>query len=698
MASHATPNSRVIKAFNAMKDLGISSDEVKPVLQKLLRLYDKNWEYIEEDNYRTLIDAYFELKEDKEAEGKRKALTSDHGGEKQMQPLANKDDVLLLTTDNSRQKLSTKDNEMPLNTFGQEIVETSQPSMSNTRPKIIPQLLRTRINEVERISKFPSMSVTNRRSNSEKTSSTRHGEGLVDEPSFTLIRRENLPNEHNRGEIMKQKTKHNKLHLESSSTSYKGSYEVLTRNHPVKLVSSLYMDLNSAIDDSAHNNNPASSKTNIEIASSTLGEVKISLNCDHALEQPNFYIPNLSTVMKFMEEKYLQPTNIVGPQISMVNLLNSLCENFLKLGMHVNQKHSHPEFNNANILTNGPQQAIAQDEKKLFHFLSDITKGSEKVKISLIDEYGNGEFPNFNYTPNNIIYQSANVNISLARIADEGCCSSCLGNCLSQSLPCACAQETGGEFAYTLQGLLKDEFLISCISMKKEPQAHQLVYCQECPLERSKNEYMPEQCKGHLIRKFIKECWKKCGCDMQCGNRIVQRGLRCKLQVFFTSEKKGWGLRTLEDLPKGSFICEYAGEILTNMELYERIVHKNGNDRHTYPVTLDADWGSEGALKDEEALCLDATYNGNVARFINHRCSDATLIDIPVEVETPDRHYYHLAFFTNRKVNAYEELTWDYGIDFDDHDHPIKAFQCCCGSPFCRDKKRKGKRKLAKCL
>ncbi|RDY01252.1 Histone-lysine N-methyltransferase SUVR4, partial [Mucuna pruriens] len=31
----------------------------------------------------------------------------------------------------------------------------------------------------------------------------------------------------------------------------------------------------------------------------------------------------------------------------------------------------------------------------------------------------------------------------------------------------------------------------------------------------------------------------------------------------------------------------------------------------------------------------------------------------------------------------------DYGIDFDDHEHPIKAFECCCGSAFCRDKQQK---------
>lgn len=85
-----------------------------------------------------------------------------------------------------------------------------------------------------------------------------------------------------------------------------------------------------------------------------------------------------------------------------------------------------------------------------------------------------------------------------------------------------------------------------------------------------------------------------------------------------TADGKGWGLRALEDLPRGAFVCEYVGEIVTNTELYERNT-QTASERHTYPVLLDADWGSEGVLKDEEALCLDATYYGNIARFINHR-------------------------------------------------------------------------------
>ncbi|KAG4111473.1 hypothetical protein ERO13_D13G106500v2 [Gossypium hirsutum] len=264
------------------------------------------------------------------------------------------------------------------------------------------------------------------------------------------------------------------------------------------------------------------------------------------------------------------------------------------------------------------QQPVTCEKNRPLHIINDITKGTENVKISLVGDIGKQELPKFTYMRDNIIYQDAYVHISLARVADEDCCSGCSGDCLSVSIPCACAHETGGEFAYTTDGQLRDKFLKACISMKQDPEGHDSVYCQDCPLERLKNEYKPEKCKGHLVRKFIKECWRKCGCNMQCGNRVVQRGITCKLQVFWTREGKGWGVKTLQDLPKGTFVCEYVGEILTNTELFERNLKGSGNEKHTYPVTLDADWGSERVLKDEEALCLDATFCGNVARFINH--------------------------------------------------------------------------------
>ncbi|KAK4767657.1 hypothetical protein SAY86_015407 [Trapa natans] len=302
------------------------------------------------------------------------------------------------------------------------------------------------------------------------------------------------------------------------------------------------------------------------------------------------------------------------------------------------------------------QKPVTLDKKMSRRNILDIAKGSKNVKISLVDEAGIEKLPCFNYIPHNIIYQNARVQVSLSRISDDDCCLSCSGNCLSSELPCASTNETGGEFAYTPEGQMKQGFLEACIAMKSNPQQQHYVYCEDCPIERSKNEFMPEKCKGHLLRKFIKECWRRCGCDMQCGNRVVQRGVTCNLQVFSTPEGKGWGVRTLENIPKGTFVCEYIGEIVTNSELYERNLCR-GTVRHTYPVTLDADWGSEGGLQDEDALCLDATHNGNVARFINHRCCDANLIDIPVQIETPDRHYYHVhiilsIFFLREEENV----------------------------------------------
>ncbi|CAL5427339.1 unnamed protein product [Camellia sinensis] len=334
-----------------------------------------------------------------------------------------------------------------------------------------------------------------------------------------------------------------------------------------------------------------------------------------------------------------------------------------------------------------PHSLLVQqpDDIKSLHDANDVAKGQERVVISLVNEVNNECPPSFTRYPKIQFFRmlmSISLWLGLGRIVVRFVLA-IVYHC--QHLVLVQMKLTGGDFAYTLEGLVKDEFLEEFISMNRDPQKHCHFYCKECPLERSKNDDIIEPCKGHLVRRFIKECWWKCGCSKQCGNQVVQHGISCNLQVFMTPGGKGWGLRTLEDLPKGAFVCEYVGEILTNTELFERVLKCPSSEEHAYPVLLDADWGSEGVLKDEEALCLDATHYGNVARFINHRCFDSNLVEIPVEVETPDHHYYHFAFFTSRKVQALEELTWDYGIDFDDHDHPGKAFTCRYGSKFCRN-------------
>ncbi|XP_040439783.1 histone-lysine N-methyltransferase SETDB2 isoform X6 [Falco naumanni] len=61
----------------------------------------------------------------------------------------------------------------------------------------------------------------------------------------------------------------------------------------------------------------------------------------------------------------------------------------------------------------------------------------------------------------------------------------------------------------------------------------------------------------------IYECSVLCRCDkMMCQNRVVQHGIQVRLQVFNT-ERKGWGVRCLDDIDKGTFVCTYSGRLMS---------------------------------------------------------------------------------------------------------------------------------------
>lgn len=189
-----------------------------------------------------------------------------------------------------------------------------------------------------------------------------------------------------------------------------------------------------------------------------------------------------------------------------------------------------PESTNMSALV-VPQHKLTPDEFRWLHDRNDLSKGEERVRISWFDEMNSNCGPSFHYISRSLVYQNANVNLSLSGIRNDGFCPSCFGDCLSASKPCVCACGTGDEFAYTSGGLVKDIFLEECISLARDPQQNSLIFCKQCPLERLKSDDCLEPCKGHVKRKFIKECWKKCGCSKQCGNRVVQRGISYNLQV-----------------------------------------------------------------------------------------------------------------------------------------------------------------------
>lgn len=90
--------------------------------------------------------------------------------------------------------------------------------------------------------------------------------------------------------------------------------------------------------------------------------------------------------------------------------------------------------------------------------------------------------------------------------------------------------------------------------------------------ERNRNS-LGDFCRYHFkrlpefVRTGIFECNSLCKCSSKCGNRVVQNGMRFRLQVVKTFNK-GWGVISLDDIPKGAFICTYAAEILDDANQY----------------------------------------------------------------------------------------------------------------------------------
>ncbi|XP_056629057.1 histone-lysine N-methyltransferase SETDB2 isoform X3 [Triplophysa dalaica] len=72
------------------------------------------------------------------------------------------------------------------------------------------------------------------------------------------------------------------------------------------------------------------------------------------------------------------------------------------------------------------------------------------------------------------------------------------------------------------------------------------------------------------------ECGPWCGCERaRCQNRVVQRGLRVRLQVFRTLDR-GWAVRCQDDLDMGTFICIYAGVVLRREQSVGPVTVKSG--------------------------------------------------------------------------------------------------------------------------
>ena len=188
----------------------------------------------------------------------------------------------------------------------------------------------------------------------------------------------------------------------------------------------------------------------------------------------------------------------------------------------------------------------------------------------------------------------------------------------------------------------------------------------------------PRELNDH--HPLITECNKNCKCNpLECRNRVVQNRSRVQLMVVRSLSKSGWGVRAMEFIPKGSFVCEYLGSVISDPLVAEVMGREYDENLESYLFDLDA-YG----IDDKDMLTVDPSRVGNVSKYINHSC-DPNLVQI--SIGTVDSELFHrVGFFACRNIYPNEELGFHYNYEFDKD--PERFIECNCGCAGCRTRLR----------
>jgi [histone H3]-lysine9 N-dimethyltransferase len=280
--------------------------------------------------------------------------------------------------------------------------------------------------------------------------------------------------------------------------------------------------------------------------------------------------------------------------------------------------------------------------------LADLSSKAETIPVSLVNEVDHEKGPaHFTYT-NQVKY--VRPLSSMKKL--QGC--GCQSVCLPGDASCACGQHNGGDLPYSSLGLL------SC----RKP--------------------------------MIYECGESCNCSTNCRNRVTQKGPRLHFEVFRTTNR-GWGLRCWEPVRAGSFICEYAGEVIDELKVNLNDTEDDYIFQTVCPGEKTLKWNCGPELIGEDStyvsadefeplpIKISAKNMGNVSRFMNHSCSPNVFWQ-PVQYDHGDDGHPHIMFFALKHIPPMTELTYDYGVAGAESSGSgsRRTKNCMCGSQNCR--------------
>ncbi|KAF1871899.1 hypothetical protein Lal_00012116 [Lupinus albus] len=262
------------------------------------------------------------------------------------------------------------------------------------------------------------------------------------------------------------------------------------------------------------------------------------------------------------------------------------------------------------------------DFKPMYCLSVDISNRKENVPVRLFNDIDDNQDPlYFEYLtrttfPQFVFHQSGKA---------TGC--DCVDGCADG---CFCFMKNGGEFPYNQHGIL----------VRGKP--------------------------------LIFECGPFCRCPPHCRNRVTQKGLKNRLEVF-RSRQTGWGVRSLDLIHAGAFICEYAGVVLTKEQA--QILTMSGGDSSIHPNQFSerwAEWGDVSQVYSDYVrpsypsvppldFSLDVSTMRNVACYMSHSSTPNVFVQF-VLYDHNNLMFPHAMVFAMENIPPMRELSLDYGI------------------------------------
>ncbi|RAL38337.1 hypothetical protein DM860_002315 [Cuscuta australis] len=249
----------------------------------------------------------------------------------------------------------------------------------------------------------------------------------------------------------------------------------------------------------------------------------------------------------------------------------------------------------------------------------DLSRKKENVAVFLYNDIDTDQEPlYYDYLAKTIFPPHVHVGHGTGCVCVSGC-----------GADCFCTMRNGGEFAYDSSGVL----------LRGKP--------------------------------LIFECGPHCHCPPTCRNRVSQCGIKNRFEVF-RSRETGWGVRSLDMIQAGSFICEFAGVVLTREQVH--IFTMNG-DSLVHPSRFAQKWKEWGDVSQIYSnyvppahpsippvdYAMDVSKMRNLACYMSHSPTPNVFVQL-VLYDHNNVCFPRLMLFALENIPPLRELSLDYGV------------------------------------